>query len=300
MKSIRSTLVHNSVGTRVSVIPAEKVINLYRKRLSISIDDEFETDYIELFECESSGYKFYHPPNLAGGGRLYEQLQKFTWYYMPWKWEHDIAQKYIREGDSILEIGCGNADFLYHLSQKYRVDLTGLELNERAIQTASQKGIKIVNQSIQEYSELFPEKHDFVCFFQVLEHIYNVQEFISSAVKSLRRGGLLVVSVPNNESFIRLDKKDALNMPPHHMGLWDKKSLTYLTEIFPLELLDMRNEPLQRYHLNWYMSIYEENQKGFLKRIFVKLNLYFIIKAMLKLVPSLVSGHTILAVYRKV
>ena len=44
-------------------------------------------------------------------------------------------------------------------------------------------------------------------------------------------------------------------MPPHHMGMWDKKSLKYLTKIFKLTIESIRFEPLQTYHIDWYYGI---------------------------------------------
>ena len=43
----------------------------------------------------------------------------------------------------ILEVGCGNGDFLQNIKAKVDCDVYGLELNEKAVYSAKKKGIEV-------------------------------------------------------------------------------------------------------------------------------------------------------------
>ncbi|MGB0167299.1 MAG: hypothetical protein ACPF8V_10650, partial [Luteibaculum sp.] len=88
---------------------------------------------IAIYQCPESGYKFYWPLNLAGDSKFYETLSSFPWYYEAWKWEHDQACDFIKDGDSICEVGCGQAAFLKRLvADNPNLRATGVELNKSA------------------------------------------------------------------------------------------------------------------------------------------------------------------------
>src|SRR5690606_22887486 len=91
---------------------------------------------------------------------------------------------------------------------------------------------------------------DVICSFQVLEHVYEVNDFINNQLRILKKGGRLIVGAPNNNPYLFIhDKYHTLNLPPHHAGLWNKKSLTSLEKVFNLEVEEVFYEPFSiSYH----------------------------------------------------
>ena len=101
---------------------------------------------------------------------------------------------------------------------------------------------------------------------------------LNSSIDCLKVGGKLFISVPNNNSFLGLDHLNVLNQPPHHMGLWDRKSLYHLQRFFPLRLDDLFLEPPQIYHkeyctsiINSVMSSVWANKFGVVGKLFRKI-----------------------------
>jgi len=302
---VLSPLTKSDNVIKIKTIKKEKIIDLYKSNFNINIayllNDILE---VELFECIDTGYQFYYPFNIAGDGIFYERLQQFDWYYMPWKWEHEIAFKFLAPNIKVLEIGCGKGAFIYNLQKNNCVlQAVGLELNEDAVSVAISKGLKVYSEKIEKHAASHFDQYDMVCSFQVLEHISEVYSFLESSLKCLKKDGLLVIGVPNNNSFVRwYADEDLLNMPPHHMGLWTPSTLKNLEKYFSITLVKLKNEPLQQYHFDWYCKIVE--QKILLKSkklysILCSLGFKNILKLFVTKFYFLIDGHTTVAVFQK-
>lgn len=294
---IKSPLTNGEVK-KIFEFKTEDIINAYQSELGIALGDIFNAkNQIELYQCQDSGYEFYFPFDIAGKGDLYKQLARFNWYYNPWKWEHEQSLKFISRSDSILEIGCGEGGYIKNLKQRFpEKKLTGLEIT---MTTAHEN--YILNKTIQEHVIDCNKQYDMVCSYQVMEHVSDVHSFLQSSVDALKSGGYLIISVPNNDGLLLRKKGTSLlNLPPHHMGLWNKRSLKFLTKIFPLHLIEAYYEPIQEYHFEWYKNIIRQKIRKFNFPLSFRLTnnnkiMYMIAYALRRFY----HGHTIMFVYQK-
>jgi SAM-dependent methyltransferase len=145
-------------------------------------------------------------------------------------------------------------------------------------------------------------KFDAVCSFQVLEHLSDPLSFLKDAINLIKPGGKLIISVPNQDSFIRFDSQDLLNMPPHHMARWSPFTFKWLERILPLELETINFEPLAVYHVDWYILVQcsrfsKYSIRGLLFRIARK----YMSTSLKNLVFSrkFITGHTLYVVFKK-
>ena len=305
---ILSPLTHKNKITKIKTISTEYISSVYKGGFDIETNSFFEgIENVDLYECDVTGYKFFAPFNVAGDGKFYEALQKYEWYYMPWKWEHQQTASLLKPGMNVLEVGCAEGAFLSKIKIDFKVNCVGLELNESACESAKSKGLEVNLETIQAYSENHIEEFDIVCSFQVLEHIDDVYSFIEAMTKTLKKGGKLIIGVPNDDSFYG-KLESVLNMPPHHMGLWNEKSLSSLTNIFNLKDPDFYFEPLQDYHKEYYDKVIfdlkiqkmDENisKYGFIGRLKNQLLKYSYLKDIKKEFPT-IESFTILSVLTK-
>jgi 2-polyprenyl-3-methyl-5-hydroxy-6-metoxy-1,4-benzoquinol methylase len=303
MNSIVSPFDNKSSAIFVRNISVKNIVKSYKKSYGLDVSKYFnQLENIAIYQCELTTFKFYYPDELSGDSKFYEFFQKFDWYYNPWKWEHSISLQYIKNGYKVLEVGCGRGAFLDKISEEFQLDeATGLELNEST--PIIKNKWKIVNNLIQEYQVQHSDNYDIVCSYQVLEHISDVNSFINGKINCLKRGGKLIIAVPNNESFIK-NTDQSLNFPPHHMGLWDASSLSSLAQIYPIKLEKIHLEPLQEYHIDSYidLKIYWK-YNPFIKKIIRKFDKltgkYAEIYNDIKLNSNNIIGITILAVFEK-
>jgi 2-polyprenyl-3-methyl-5-hydroxy-6-metoxy-1,4-benzoquinol methylase len=254
---------------------------------------------IQLYKCRATGYQFYNPPVL-GDSALYSFLQGKDWYYMPWKWEHEIATEYLCDGLNVLEIGCGRGGFLEGIVSRYKLFAAGLELNKEAVKLCRAKGLMVYEEQLEEHSDKNAKHYDIVCCFQVLEHISEVKNFLLAGLKCLKSHGYFVVSVPNNDSFGG-ETFGVLNAPPHHQGLWDRRSLCAVAAELGLDVKALWLEPLQPYHIGCVQSLVEHYLTGgskFGKGVIRLLGMKRLINKLVCYLSKWMVGHTIMAIYQ--
>lgn len=152
----------------------------------------------------------------------------------PKKTIEEFARAYVKRSDKLLEIGCNTGKFLSEISKSVR-SVKGFEFNSLAADVANRRRLDVSSIRIQDFAKMRAGEYDVVCAFQVLEHVTIAGEFIRSSLDVLRPGGRLILSVPNNEPYFqRFNKYEVLNLPPHHVGLWNCDSFRRLASFFDM------------------------------------------------------------------
>lgn len=258
-----------SIKTRkMESMDVEPVIALWREYYQIDARPEFHNiPQMELWRCDDCEVSFFAPQCLAGSARLYSQLDKFDWYYAPRRWDYDAALKDLKPGQRILEIGCGSGNFIALAKDEAGLFVEGLEQNTEAIKQAAQRGLLVHGATAEDAAKQSPGMYDAVCTFQVLEHIAKPKEFLDACCALLRPGGMLLLGVPNQRSYIR-HMINPLDMPPHHMTRWTREPLRRLQAHFPLRLLRVTCEPLSENkaepYVDTYVGVLQRRGLGFL------------------------------------
>lgn len=234
----------------IETISSIELINLYRKHININIANFINTKELNYCHCNNCDL-FFFDPMFTGDKQFYETLQQFDWYYQKEKNEYHYAKNFIKNSDAILEIGSGAGFFSNFITTKKYV---GLEFNNAAVKQASERGLSVYNQSIEDHAEKFANTYDVVCSFQVLEHVSDIYCFVASSLRCLKPGGLLILATPNHDSFIRYSYNGILNLPPHHISHWTVDALTNLSTIHNLKLLDINQEKIDKIHEKWFFQ----------------------------------------------
>lgn len=287
-------------GKVKSVCSFEKkiIVEKYLNEVGLDVSRFFEDiQYIQLYECISTGYRFYHPESTIGDAHFYRELATTRENYYSRRWEHIQAVNFINANDKVLEIGSGFGSFLNLLKENGIKDVSGLELSSLAVEKCQELNLNVQSRLIEELGE--DEKYDVICSFQVLEHVYNVKSFLDSAIRQLNVGGKLVIGVPNNNPYIFIsDKYHTLNLPPHHAGLWSKKSLKNLSNHYPIDLVDVSFEPLSTSY-SYFLHFHMINGKNYFIRNLLKVANLLSKNLTEKILTKIISGRNVLVVFTK-
>lgn len=308
---IRSPLTNTTNVICEEELESSQIINAYRRDLGEKVSVFVEAclqgiDVVRIYQCLDTGYRFYVPLDLAGDGKFYEQLQQSSQQYYSLNLEHRLTEQFLGRHDLVLEIGCGSGLFMERL-QQIGIKSIGLEFNEMAVLRARSQGLSVFREDIADHAKHHGEFYDVVCSFQVLEHIAEVKPFLQAALKTLKPGGKFIVGVPNNNPFLfQYDKYHTLNLPPHHVGLWNQQALKSLNKLFDLRLQKILVEPLLEQDYGHYLNLelhYWKNKPGWL----AKLSQFFLFElkpsrlhyTFQKLRLKFAQGRNILVVYIK-
>jgi len=235
--------------------PKNYIINMYKDSLNIDVSEYFnKLEVITLYKCEETQYCFFSPPELMGDSKFYDQISKNDWYYLQWKWENEQALKWINSDDVVLEIACGNGDFIKAASKKVKY-CVGFDINAKFLKNEK---IEILNSDYITFFQKNVTQFDVIISFQFLEHIYDVNEFFKLVKDALKPNGKLILAVPDNKSII-VKNESSTNYPLHHMGWWTKKSLKKTCEFFGFKILYLKTEPLNKNYVNIKHNINVQN-----------------------------------------
>jgi SAM-dependent methyltransferase len=267
---VKSPLTGYDNVTLLKTFSTQKIISDWQVFFDIDINAELDScsDFY-LFQCNITGLRFFYPLDIFGSAQLYEKLMKFEWYYMSDKWEYQIALQDLQGYGTALEVGCGHGHFVRQANQK-GIQIEGIDSNDRAVLEAQQDGLNIHRQSVKDILVHNKNQYDYLCSFQVLEHLPNPLEFLKDCTDLLKPNGKLLLSVPNANSFLKY-QYNLLDMPPHHMTQWSIRSFRALEDFLPLKLENALFEPLAEYHISGYLQAKENQFKEILSRLPVPL-----------------------------
>ena len=305
MKSIISNLDNAKL---LETLSPKFISEKWCESFNIDIGDQFRSiSLISYWQCNETGLRWYQPPEAAGSRWLYSQLENFDWYYMPNKYEFEVACKLLIKENRVLEVGVGFGYFL-EMCRAKGINIQGMELSPSAAKRAREKGFEVFEESLDDLADRIGEcNFDVTCSFQVLEHVSQPREFLEGMLRNLKVGGRLIISVPNAAVMCRIDpeREDLLNQPPHHMSHWDEDVFRALEKILPVKLKAAYREPLASYHVSGmaigFMRGLMPNLGKTLPRVLINRYTTLPLQWLLNMgLRKLIPGHTLVVEMEKV
>lgn len=133
-----------------------------------------------------------------------------------------------RRNNNLIDVGCGDGYFLEE-AKKRGWNVYGTEVTDDAIEVCERKGIKMYKGTLQA-SRFNRNYFDVVTCFEVIEHINNPIQELTSFYEILRDGGMVYITTPNFNSISRSISGSKWNVIeyPEHLCYYTKKTLEKL------------------------------------------------------------------------
>jgi cyclopropane fatty-acyl-phospholipid synthase-like methyltransferase len=156
------------------------------------------------------------------------------------------AIKSLATGRRLLDVGCGTGFFL-ELAAAEGFVAYGIEFSNVAISLARDDiRANIICGDVNSLLKQGTDKFDVVTAFDIIEHVQHPVQFLEDIREVLVPGGLLVLSTPDTEHFLRylMRSKWPMLQPMQHTVLFSRRSIAALLEC--CRFVEVKVEPTHK------------------------------------------------------
>jgi SAM-dependent methyltransferase len=154
--------------------------------------------------------------------------------------------------ENFLDIGCGEGYSLIEAGNR-GWNVYGIDITDHRIEDAKANNIKFIHSDLIN-SNLRSDFFDIVYLDSVLEHVFNPSEYLTEIKRILKKGGILYLGVPNEDSLFNDVRKIFYNISgknitekikpfqsPYHINGFNKKSLKFALVNAGFKIVELRN-----------------------------------------------------------
>lgn len=172
----------------------------------------------------------------------------------------------ICRGGNILDVGCSTGLFIktvYNCSV-YRWNIFGIDINVRSIKLAKLNKFANVKRIDIKNNRFDSNYFDVITCFDVLEHLNDINESIGEIRRILKRGGILVIQIPNSDSLMRLLSGNDWDWwcIPDHIFHFTPDTITRILEDYGFTISTIKTFE--------HSEIFIKNIQGHIRKILIK------------------------------
>lgn len=196
--------------------------------------------------------------------KVYQTVRNYTI-----KQKVKLINSFNTTNKSVLDIGSGTGDFLMACKQNgWSID--GVEPNNNANKETRKKTFTEISKDI---SELGKKQFDVITMWHVLEHVPNLNEYISILKKILKPDGVLVVAVPNHKSYDATHYKEfwAAYDVPRHLWHFSRLSIDKLFQLANMKVTKILPMKFDSFYVSLLSEKYKTGKSNFLKAFLIGL-----------------------------
>ena len=107
----------------------------------------------------------------------------------------ELVAELVPKGSRVLDLGCGNGEFLAHLRDHRQCTGYGIEIADANVLACEQRGVNVIQLNLEEGLALFEDQSfDVVLQLDTLQHLRNTEKMLR---ETARVGRIGIVSFPN-------------------------------------------------------------------------------------------------------
>lgn len=142
---------------------------------------------------------------------------------------YNIIRNYISDSSAIIDIGCGGGELLDFLNYKSHNNIYGLDPSLKSVESLTARGYNgIVGSIFSEVKEEYKSYFELLISTAVVEHIYDLNEYVTTLSKYVKKDGYVFITAPAVEGFEKyiISKPNYFNQ--EHINYFSVNSLTNL------------------------------------------------------------------------
>ena len=107
----------------------------------------------------------------------------------------ELIAELVPKGSRVLDLGCGNGEFLAYLRDTRQCSGYGVEIDDANLLACTQRGVNVIQLNLEEGLALFEDQSfDVVLQIETLQHLRNTEKMLRETARVGRVG---IVSFPN-------------------------------------------------------------------------------------------------------
>jgi methionine biosynthesis protein MetW len=161
----------------------------------------------------------------------------------------ELALNHIPKESKILDLGCADG-YISEFFKDRGYGIIGTDIDSKSLNAAKKRGIKTISADFNKRLPFKDYSFDAVIILEVIEHLYNIEGFVSEIKRILKPGGWLILSTPNSAlltmrlSYL-LGKTSTEIQNPGHLRFFNLKSLKQKLKDFEIvEVKGLTHFPL--------------------------------------------------------
>lgn len=255
MQETEKSIAMESINCAVCASSESRVLFSKKDKFGITNDD------FRIVECENCGLIYINPrptekeivkfypetyswketlKTSSGFTRVIRGLEKkYRSQLLNYEADKVIKRTGLKTG-KILDIGCGTGDRL-NVYKSRGFEAYGVEVSSSARYAREYLNLEVVEGDL--FKAGYPDNFfDIITMHNVLEHVHRTREIIGEAKRVLKKGGYMVIQVPNSDSLqfaIFRDRWTAVD-PPRDLYYFNSRLLKAVLEKddFRIEAID--------------------------------------------------------------
>ena len=168
----------------------------------------------------------------------------------------------------LLDIGAGTGDFLV-VAKNDGWDITGIEPSAKAKGIAINKGVNFADS----LSVLESHSFDIITMWHVLEHVPNLEDYLSELKRLIKPTGTIIIAVPNFKSFDAnfYGRHWAAYDVPRHIWHFSKTAIEKLFAEKGIQLTAVLPMKFDSFYVSLLSEKYKTGRMNFIRAFFVGL-----------------------------
>lgn len=243
------------------------------KKLQKVIAELWSQTNCQVYQCQRCQLCFAWP-YASGNQQFYELVGGLEYPGERWEFQQTalaIQAVSQHQTKTLLEIGAGSGKFLAKVADCLlnKKNIVATEYYPPARQLIQQMGISCLGDDVTELAKQkkFHHTFDYICAFQVVEHMAKIERVVRDFDRLLKVGGELFISVPNGKRTEFNEQNRAfLDTPPNHVNRFYPATFSWLAKNLGWEVVQCQVEPQSALRILAATAVYRRRQNQIINK----------------------------------